>query len=50
VETYDVGAALLYELDPSYAERRTRLEALGFEETRAFGPYRVLIRKEATSS
>jgi hypothetical protein len=47
VDAYDVGAALLYELDPSYAERRRRLEALGFEEARAFGPYRVLIRDEA---
>jgi hypothetical protein len=47
VDAYDVGAALLYELDPSYAERRRRLEALGFEEARAFGPYRVLIFEEA---
>ena len=49
VDAYDVGAALLYELDPSYAERRLRLEAIGFEEARAFGPYRVLIREAAPS-
>ena len=49
-DAHDLGAALLYEPDPAYASRRTRLDALGFEEARAFGPYRVLIREEATSS
>jgi hypothetical protein len=49
VEMHDLGAALLYEPDPAYPSRRLRLEALGFEEARAFGPYRVLIREEAWS-
>jgi hypothetical protein len=46
VEKYDVGAALLYAADPSYRARQARLEALGFEEARSFGPYRVLLRGE----
>ncbi len=46
VEKYDVGAALLYAADPSYRAREARLEALGFEEARSFGPYRVLLRGE----
>lgn len=45
VEGYDVGAALLYQPDPAYPARLHRLEALGFEEARAFGPYRVLLRQ-----
>jgi hypothetical protein len=49
VARHDLGAALLYEPDPAYASRRLRLEALGFEEARAFGPYRVLIREEGSS-
>jgi len=44
VEAYEVGAALLYAADPSYPSRRARLEWLGFEEARTFGPYRVLLR------
>jgi hypothetical protein len=49
VDAYDVGAAVLTEFDPSYRSRLTRLEALGFREARAFGPYRVLIREEPQS-
>jgi hypothetical protein len=44
VEARGVGAALLYAPDPSYAERVHRLEALGFHESYAAGPYRVLLR------
>ena len=49
VEAYEVGAALLYAADPSYPSRRARLEALGFEEARTFGPYRVLLRTGSPS-
>jgi hypothetical protein len=44
VETYEVGAVLLHEPDPAFGQRLRRLEALGFSESRAFGPYRVLLR------
>lgn len=43
-ERYHVGAALLYAPDPAYRERAARLAAIGFQEARAFGPYRVLMR------
>jgi hypothetical protein len=46
VEDYHVGAALLFAADPAYRAREARLEALGFEVARTFGPYRVLIRDE----
>jgi hypothetical protein len=46
VEDYDVGAALLFAADPAYRAREARLEALGFEVARTFGPYRVLVRDE----
>ncbi|HEX7171128.1 MAG TPA: hypothetical protein VF365_00815 [Candidatus Limnocylindria bacterium] len=49
VEAYDVGAALLNAADPSYPSRRARLESLGFEEARTFGPYRVLLRSGSPS-
>jgi hypothetical protein len=42
----DVGAALLYALDPAYNARAHRLAALGFREAFAVGPYRVLMRPE----
>jgi hypothetical protein len=41
----NVGAALLYGLDPAYFERLRRLEALGFTEAFTSGPYRVLLRE-----
>lgn len=41
---YRVGAALLYQPDPAFRSRVERLEALGFHQARAFGPYRVLMR------
>jgi hypothetical protein len=46
VDGYGVGAALLYAADPAYRARLARLEALGFEEARSFGPYRVLLASE----
>lgn len=49
VDDHDVGAALLFAADPSYPARLARLEALGFEEARAFGPYRVLLRGERST-
>lgn len=49
VATHDVRAALLHEPDPALRARVARLEALGFVEAEAFGPYRVLVRDEATS-
>ena len=45
VESYDVGAALLYAADPAYVSRVARLESLGFREGPQFGPYRVLTRE-----
>ena len=50
VDAHDIGAALLYEPDPAYESRVRRLELLGFQEARAFGPYRVLVRSDAGSS
>jgi hypothetical protein len=44
VADYGVGAALLFAADPAYPAREARLEALGFEVARTFGPYRVLTR------
>jgi hypothetical protein len=41
----DIGAALLYALDPAYPARAHRLETLGFQEEFAAGPYRVLMRE-----
>jgi hypothetical protein len=49
VDAHDIGAALLFEPDPAYGSRLRRLERLGFEETRAFGPYRVLLRADSAS-
>jgi hypothetical protein len=46
VESRDVGAALLYALDPAYESRAHRLETLGFREAFAAGPYRVLLRHD----
>jgi hypothetical protein len=46
---YDVGAALLNAVDPSYPSRAARLKALGFTEGPAFGPYQVLVRSSSTS-
>jgi hypothetical protein len=46
VEDYDVDGALLFAADPAYGAREARLEALGFEVARTFGPYQVLIRDE----
>lgn len=43
VESRDVGAALLYALDPAYETRAHRLEALGFREAFVAGPYQVLL-------
>jgi hypothetical protein len=47
VESREVGAALLYAPDQGYASRAHRLEALGFREAFAAGPYRVLLRDPA---
>ena len=49
VQNYDIGAALLFAADPAYRAREARLEALGFEVARTFGPYRVLIRGESAN-
>jgi hypothetical protein len=45
IEARNVGAALLYSLDPAYSARARRLERLGFSEAFATGPYRVLLRE-----
>ena len=47
VSDHDLGAALLYAGDPAYEARSSRLEALGFSEAKAFGPYRVLLRQRS---
>ena len=39
---YHVGAVILV-TDPSFAGRRTRLEALGFQLAQTFGPYAVMV-------
>jgi hypothetical protein len=44
VESRKVGAALLYAADPGYLSRAQRLEAIGFRDAFAAGPYRVLLR------
>jgi len=49
VEAHDIGAVLLHEPDPAYQTRFGRFQALGFEEGRAFGPYRVLLRQASGS-
>jgi hypothetical protein len=46
VASRDVGAVLLYALDPAYEARAHRLEALGFHEAFVAGPYRVLLRDD----
>lgn len=43
VRQRDIRAAVLHGGDPAYPARLARLEALGFHEARAFGPYRVLL-------
>ena len=44
VESRKVGAALLYAPDPGYLSQARRLEAIGFRDAFAAGPYRVLLR------
>ncbi len=46
VRDHGVRAALLHGADPAYPARLARLEALGFREDRAFGPYRILLLPE----
>ncbi|TAL06320.1 MAG: hypothetical protein EPO00_11345 [Chloroflexota bacterium] len=46
VADYDVGAAILRR-DPSYEDRRRRLEALGFHVAHVEGPYVVMVRTGA---
>ncbi len=41
LSAYQVGAILLVR-DPAFDDRRTRLEALGFEVVQSFGPYTVM--------
>jgi hypothetical protein len=47
VHDHDVQAAVLHQPDPAYRARVARLEALGFREGPAFGPYRVLLHAAA---
>lgn len=46
VTSHRIGAALLVATDPSYAFRRERLEALGFQVAHTSGPYEVLVRND----
>jgi hypothetical protein len=43
VSRHDVVGAILYASDPAFPVRRQRLEALGFEVARSFGPYQVMV-------
>jgi hypothetical protein len=42
INRYDVGAIVLLK-DPTFASRLARMEALGFAQAAAFGPYVVLV-------
>jgi hypothetical protein len=44
VDERDVRAALLWTVDPAYAERARRLQELGFRPAMRSGPYQVLLR------
>ncbi|MDQ2941696.1 MAG: hypothetical protein M3R05_05850 [Chloroflexota bacterium] len=44
VGEHNVGAAILYSLDPAYDSRVARLGALGFRVAKTFGSYAVLVR------
>jgi hypothetical protein len=44
VAQHDVKAAILLDIDPAYGDRRSRLQALGFEVVQEIGPYAVLRR------
>jgi len=43
----DVRAALLWRFDPSFQDRVSRLEDLGFRMASSIGPYQILLRRDA---
>ena len=42
----DVRAALLWRFDPSFQDRVSRLEDLGFRTASSIGPYQILLRHD----